>query len=242
MQEKGWCHIELSHAALYLPQHTQIILAALNEEQGIAHTIKELKSYLTDSRILVVDGNSRDDTVHVAKTLGADVIFQKGTGKGDALSSGLKNIDDDASYIVLSDADYTYPAEHIPYMIRLLQENPQIGMVCGNRFNQKFPLRGMKGVFHLGNKLIATVNTLLTGVSLNDPLTGLRVIRADLLREWVPKSKDFDIEVELNNYIQNRGFGIIEVPISYRPRIGEKKLKVKHGLIILLRIVNESLI
>jgi len=242
MQEKEWCPIELYHETLYRSsQPTQIILAALNEEQGIAYTITELKEYLDNPRILVVDGNSRDRTVCVAKNLGADVIFQKGKGKGDALCTGFRYIAADADYIILSDADYTYPAEHIPKMIKILDENPKVGMVCGNRFNSDFPLYGMKGIFHIGNKLIATAHTILTGMSLNDPLTGLRVIRADLLRDWNPLSKDFDIEVELNNHIEKTGFETVEVPISYRPRVGEKKLKMKHGIIILKRLISETL-
>jgi dolichol-phosphate hexosyltransferase len=222
-------------------QSMQIILAALNEEHGIALTISELKDYLYKPRILVVDGRSKDKTVDVAKVLGADVICQEGIGKGDALSFGLRNMDAHADYAVVSDADYTYPAEHIPQMIRILEENPSVGMVCGNRFNSVFPLKGMNDAFYFGNKLIATAHAVLTGVVLNDPLTGLRVIRADLLRDWTPVSKDFDIEVELNTYIERRGFEIVEIPIAYRPRIGEKKLKMKHGLIIFKRILCESL-
>ena len=221
-------------------QSTQVILAALNEERGIAYTITELNECLFNPRILVIDGKSRDNTVHVAKNLGADVLYQEGIGKGDALSFGLKCMDAHAEYIVLDDADFTYPADHIPHMVKILEKNPQIGMVCGNRFNSDFPLKGMNDVFYLGNKLIATANTMLTGIPLKDPLTGLRVIRADILRDWRPKSKDFDIEVELNNFVGRKGYDIVEVPIAYRPRIGEKKLKMKHGMIILKRILAES--
>jgi dolichol-phosphate hexosyltransferase len=220
---------------------TQIIIAALDEEQGIAHTINEFQLYLTNPRILVIDGKSKDNTAHVAQKLGAKVVFQKGIGKGDALAYGFKLIDKDVSYIVVSDADYTYPAEHVPQMLKVLEAHPEVGMVSGNRFNSTFSLQGMKGIFHIGNRIIATVSSLLTGITLNDPLTGLRVIRADLLREWTPTSINFDIEVELNCYIHNKGFQILEIPISYRPRIGEKKLQAKHGLTIMLRILNESL-
>ena len=242
MQEKELCPVEIYHDALYRsPQSTQIIIAAMNEEHGIALTISELRASLNNIPILVVDGKSNDNTVHVAKTLGADVIQQEGMGKGDALGCGIKYMDANAIYIVLSDADYTYPAEYIPGMIEILKKNPQVGMVCGNRFNSIFPLKGMNETFHFGNKLIATTHAILTGISLNDPLTGLRVIRADLLRDWIPESKHFDIEVELNNYVGRKGFEIVEFPISYRPRVGEKKLKIKHGALILRRIVIESL-
>jgi hypothetical protein len=54
------------------------------------------------------------------------------------------------------------------------------------------------------------------------------------------KSKGFDIEVELNSEVERRGFGIVEVPISYRKRRGEKKLKVSDGATIFKRILLET--
>jgi len=75
---------------------------------------------------------------------------------------------------------------------------------------------------------------------MNDPLTGLRVIRAEILREWTVKSKGFDVEVELNHHVEKQGYKIIEVPIKYRTRMGKKKLKMKHGAIILKRILLET--
>lgn len=221
-------------------QAAQAIIPALNEEEGLAYTIKELKNQLSDLKILVVDGNSSDNTVSVAKDLGADVVFQQGEGKGDALRSGLKYLDSKAQYVILNDADFTYPAEYIPDMVKILKDDSTIGMVCGNRFNSTYPIKAMKEVFYIGNKLIASAHTLLNNIDMKDPLTGLRVVRADLMRNWIPKSKSFDIEVELNSYVGKSGFSIVEFPISYRTRIGEKKLKVKHGLTILSRIISEA--
>ena len=54
------------------------------------------------------------------------------------------------------------------------------------------------------------------------------------------KSKGFEIEVELNSGVDRRGFGIFEVPIRYRKRLGEKKLKTSDGATILKRILIES--
>ena len=73
-----------------------------------------------------------------------------------------------------------------------------------------------------------------------DPLTGLRVVRAGILRSWKVKSKGFDIEVELNHHVEREGFSIVEVPIQYRERLGEKKLGVKNGAEILKRIILET--
>jgi dolichol-phosphate mannosyltransferase len=216
------------------------VIAALNEEQGIGLTIAELKQYLNDPRILVVDGRSRDRTVEVAKDMDADVILQEGMGKGDAIAQAIRHVDADPDYVVFTDADYTYPAEYLPEMIRILEENPKVGMVCGNRFNHHLDAKAMHNAFHFGNRLLAFTHNMLNGVALRDPLTGLRVIRWDMLKGWTPKSKDFDIEVELNHHVERKGYEIAEIDIGYRPRLGEKKLGLRHGFTILKRIMLES--
>ncbi len=65
----------------------------------------------------------------------------------------------------------------------------------------------------------------------------MRIIRAELLKGWSPKSDGFDIEAEVNQHIGRSGYKIVEVPIKYRKRLGKKKLGFKHGLTILKRII-----
>jgi glycosyltransferase involved in cell wall biosynthesis len=218
----------------------QSVVAALNEEHGIGLTLTELLDNLPTSHILVVDGHSIDRTVEIAKNLGANIAFQDGVGKGNAIAKALEHIDLGVKYVVLTDADHTYPAEYVPEMIEILEKNPHVGMVCGNRFDGKAELEAMSGSFYFGNKLLAFAHSLLNGVSLHDPLTGLRVIRIEILRDWTVKSQGFDIEVELNRLVERKGYTTVEVPIKYRPRIGEKKLKMRHGATILRRILQEA--
>ena len=71
-------------------------------------------------------------------------------------------------------------------------------------------------------------------------MSGLRVVRSSLLKSWKPKSKGFDVEAEMNALVERKGYRIAEVPINYRPRLGEKKLKLRHGLGIMKRIISES--
>jgi len=183
-----------------------------------------------------------DDTVRIAEALNAKVILQKGWGKGDAIATAIDHIGMlQPKYVILTDADFTYPAEYLPEMIRILEENPEIGMVCGNRFNSHFHVEAMNNMFYMGNRFLAFAHNLMNGVNLRDPLTGLRVVRGEILRNWKPRSKGFDIEVELNHLVERRGFGIKEIPIDYRQRLGEKKLKFRHGFTILSRIIAESM-
>jgi dolichol-phosphate mannosyltransferase len=220
---------------------TNVFIAALNEEEGIGATISELSENINANRILLIDGHSQDRTVDVAKALGAEIFFQDGKGKGDELAKAVQCMGSDVEYVIITDADFTYPAEHVPEMIQILENNPQIGMVCGNRFSKQTAGSGYQGRFTFGNKILAFAHSVLNGINLQDPLTGLRVIRADILRKWEIKSKGFDIEVELNHQVGKQGFDTVEVPIEYRERLGEKKLKMKHGVTILKRILFESL-
>ena len=224
------------------PSHVSVVVAALNEEKGIAPTIEELQRVLGGSRLVVVDGNSIDRTVEIAKNMGADVSVQDGKGKGDALSQGIRLLGPDVRYVVFTDADYTYPAEYIPEMIEVLEQETNVGMVIGDRFNGELNVqKSWKNPFYFGNKLISFAQHTLNGIKLSDPLSGLRVVRADILKNWKPKSKGFDIEAEINFVVEREGYQIVEIPIEYRHRLGEKKLKLRHGFGILKRIVSESL-
>jgi hypothetical protein len=61
------------------------------------------------------------------------------------------------------------------------------------------------------------------------------------LKKWEPKSKGFDIEAEMNHRVERQGYKTVEIPIKYRDRLGQKKLKLKDGFSILRRIISESL-
>jgi glycosyltransferase involved in cell wall biosynthesis len=220
---------------------TLVIIAAYNEEEGIGPTMAELAEVLNDPSYLVVDGNSGDRTVEIAKEMGAEVFLQEGSGKGSAISQAIERVGSNPEYVVFIDADFTYPAKHVLDMIRVLEEKPRVGMVLGNRFNHLLTAAAMKNPYYAGNRFLAIAQRLLNGVDLNDPLTGLRVVRWDILKGWKPKSKGFDVEAEMNHRIEREGYEIVEISIPYRARLGEKKLKLSDGFAILRRIISESL-
>ena len=220
-----------------------VIIPAYDEEAGIALTLSELMEKLGDPDYLVIDGNSADRTAEIASNMGAEVVTQEGEeGKGCAMAQALFHVNQHTQYVVFTDADFTYPAEPILDMLDIMDKNPQVGMVTGDRFSKVSECENaMNHTFFLGNRLLALSHSILNGVKLRDPFTGLRVVRWSLLKDWKPKSKGFDIEAELNNYILKKGYGAVEIPILYRRRVGVKKLHVKHGITILKRILSEAL-
>ena len=218
-----------------------VIIAAINEEEGIGPTICELKTTLNEPNLVVVDGKSSDKTIEIAKDLGAEVLIQKGKGKGSAISQGLDQITEKTHYVIFTDADYTYPAKYIKEMLFILEEEPNVGMVLGDRFSRRYEFKSDINQFYVGNRILALAHNVLNGVKLNDPLTGLRAIRYDLLKGWKPKSNGFDIEVELNYFVERLGYKIVEIPIIYRKRLGKKKLGFRHGFKIFERIIIENI-
>jgi dolichol-phosphate mannosyltransferase len=219
------------------------VIAALNEEEGIRPTIEEFRQHMGDAYLMVVDGRSIDRTVEIAKDSGATVMLQEGKGKGLALDQGIRQLPSNVRYVVFTDADFTYPAEYVPKMIEVLEHNPSVGMVIGNRFNGEHNFdKSIANRFYMGNRLLAFAQYVVNGVKLQDPLSGLRVVRREILQNWKPRSKGFDVEAEMNFHIERKKYRIIEIPIRYRPRLGEKKLKLRHGLTILKRILAENLV
>jgi glycosyltransferase involved in cell wall biosynthesis len=217
-----------------------VVIASLNEEEGIGPTLEELQKNLKNPQLIVVDGKSVDKTTEIAQSMGAEVFLQEGKGKGDALFQGFKRLSSDVEYVVFTDADFTYPAEYLPKMIDILDQESQVGMVVGNRFQSEDSQKYPNNAFYIGNRLLAFAQHAVNGIKLEDPLSGLRVIRRSILENWKPKSKGFDVEVEMNYRVEQKGFKIVEIPIVYRARLGEKKLKLRHGFGILKRIISES--
>ena len=211
-----------------------VLLPTYKEPEGVKLVIKELRN-IFDPFILVIDRPTGDATGDNAEKLGATVLTQKSKGKGSAIKDALEYLEYrklNHKYVIMIDADYTYPAKYIPEMIDILESNLDVGMVCGRR-----PESRKLDRYHLGNHLLRFAHRLLNGINIYDPCTGLRIIRYDTIKNWRPKSKGFDIECEINHFINKiKKFKVVEIPIEYRIRVGEKKLSVKHGLTIFKRM------
>jgi len=92
----------------------------------------------------------------------------------------------------------------------------------------------------MGNLIIRSLYRLWTPIRLQDPLSGLRVVRWEAIRDWRPNARGFEIETEMNLYLISRGWRITEVPIEYRKRLGEKKLKIRDAIPIIKTLRKHS--
>ncbi len=219
-----------------LLENTGIIIPAKNEEKAIGKVIDEIiETGIKRENIIVVDGHSTDNTRRVASEKGVKVIEQSGTGKANAVEEGLR-IMKDFKYNVIIDADYTYPAKHIPQIVREL-ENKQLDEVIGAR---TFGKDNIPRINRFGNWALTKIFNILFGTNLTDVCSGLYGIRTRTLLDDSPfpvETHGFSIEAEIAAKIASSTGRIAEIPIGYRKRIGEAKLKVGDGVKIGLSMI-----
>ena len=198
----------------------------MNEAEALPLVVKELRD-VGYNNILVVDGGSNDGTVERARALGLKVVRQHGRGKGMALRTALMYVD--TPYIAVLDADYTYPPAELDKLVPLLR---YYDLVLGAR-------RGpMPAVYRVGNKAIGWLIRLIFGTDVSDPLTGMYVAKTDVLREAALEAKGFELEVDILAKAIAMGARIAEVPVAYRRRVGKKKLRPWHGVLIVLKALS----
>lgn len=217
--------------ALRRPSVT-ILLPAKNEEGGIEATfcalpIPRLRELGYPLEILVADGKSHDRTRDIALAHGARVIQQLGKGKGRGVRSALDVARGD--YVVMLDADATYPAKAIPAFVAMLEEGYDV--VMGSRFMGRIEEGAMKRVNRVGNHGLSALASALYGRRCTDVCTGMWAFRRDLVRGLGLTSTHFEVEAELFARSAKAGLRIAELPITYGRREGETKLgSVSDGL------------
>ncbi len=198
-----------------------VIIPTMNEEESIGQVIDSVHQALQgwDFEILVVDTSSRDRTREIAAEKGAVVIDEPRRGYGRAYKTGFERSKGDV--IATLDADCTYPAEEIPALYRTLMDQ-DLDFITTNRFAQ-LEEGAMTAKHRLGNFALTFTSNLFFGVKIKDSQSGMWVFRRGILDPLVlsddgmPMSEEIKIEAF-------RKVKSLEVPITYRRRVGEVKL------------------
>jgi len=204
-----------------------VVLPALNEENAVGHVVEELKAE-GYRNILVVDGYSKDKTAPIAREMGATVIYQHGKGKAGAVRTALYMVN--TPFMLVMDADYTYDPKDIAQMLNHISE---VDEVIGMRKDK----RNIPFAHRVGNRIISFAFGLLMGQKISDPCSGMYMLNTEKARGLELTSGGFDIEVEMAAQALSSG-RVVEVPISYRERVGERKLSTwRAGFAILLTVL-----
>lgn len=204
-----------------------VVIPALNEAAAIQDVVRSIPGGRLAAlgyrlQILVVDNGSTDGTGELARRAGAETIQESRRGYGRAYKTGLEKAR--GQILVTCDADLTYPTEMIPDLVRLLVEE-KLDFITTNRFHNLVP-GAMSTRNRIGNAVLNLTLRLLYGIRIADSQSGMWVIRKEILpklrliSDQMPFSEELKIECIFYERCRWR-----EVPITYRERVGQEKLR-----------------
>ncbi len=227
-----------------MPQNIEltILMPCLNEEANIGYAIKSAKRFLKDKHvsgeILVVDNMSKDNSVAIAKKLGAQVIQEKRPGYGIALRHGIQKAK--GKYIIMGDCDTTYDLYNLmPFLTKLRQGIP---MVVGNRYAGGIKKGAMPFTHkYIGIPVLSWMGRLRFKTDVRDFHCGLRGFDSKLAKCMKFETTGMEFATESIARFAQMGLCIAQVPttlsISKKPRKPHlKTLKdgMRHLIYILL--------
>ncbi len=221
-----------------LPQAVSVVIPAYNEGAHVAAQVRDVDAVLRSTgwayEIIVVDDGSRDQTAAEADTTGARVLKRgSNRGYGAALKLGIRRARH--GYILITDADGTYPVEAIPALLAAAAGN---AMVVGARTGQtvQIPL-----IRRPAKAFIRWLASYLSGQKIPDINSGLRLMRKDLVQRYehlLPDGFSFTTTITLAAICN--GHGVEYQVINYHARLGESKIRARHAYdftLLVLRVI-----
>ena len=198
---------------------TSVVIPTLNEGKSIGGVLDEIPEGVLE--VLIVDGNSADDTQDVARAKGARVIAEPRKGYGRAYKTGFLEAKGD--FIATLDGDLTYPAERIGELVeRLVSQN--LDFITCDRLST-LRREAMSGKHRFGNAVLSITTRVLFRVPVKDSQNGMWIFRRELLKDLTLTSDGmpFSEELKIEAFRARKG-RCLELPIDYRVRVGEAVL------------------
>ena len=216
-----------------------VVIPARNEAKNLHHVLPFIPSLVDE--IVLVDGQSVDDTIAVARQLFPTirVIQQSGKGKGDALRIGFAVCTGDI--IVMLDADGSADPAEIPRFVEALVAGSDFAK--GSRFVEGGGSHDITFLRHAGNYLLRKLVNLLFGTRFSDLCYGYNAFWKRCLDDINIDCDGFEIETLLNLRMHKAQFKIVEVPsFEYSRVYGVSNLRTfRDGWRVLKTIVQERL-
>ena len=195
-----------------------LIIPALNEADCLGSLLAEVPAGLID-QVIVVDNGSTDRTAEVAQEAGAFVVHEPRRGYGFACAAGTAVAEGEV--LVFLDGDGSFvPGELIKLLKPLARR--EADLVLGSRMRANGV--AMPSHQRFGNLLFAWLLRQRFGLPLTD-LGPYRAIRRELLSKLNMQEHTYGWPLEMIIKTARHGKPIVEVPVTYRPRLaGQSKV------------------
>jgi glycosyltransferase involved in cell wall biosynthesis len=216
-----------------------LIIPALNEAECIGPLLAELPAGLVQ-QVIVVDNGSTDDTAAAARRAGALVVREPRRGYGYACAAGAAAAQGDT--LAFMDGDGSFVPGELQALLAPIRDGVA-DLVLGTRMRGGMLAGAMPPHQRIGNQLVARLMHLLYGIELTD-LGPFRAIRRGPLEVLQMRERTYGWPVEMIVKAARRHARIVEVPVSYRPRMaGRSKVggTVRGTLLATYRILHTTL-
>ena len=206
-----------------MPPIIKVIIPAFNEEDSIAHVIKEIPDIVQE--VIVVSNNSTDNTESVAENAGATVLKEPQKGYGFACLKGMEYIaaqEVKPEIVVFLDGDYSdYPEELTKIVNPIIEKD--IDLVIGSRVKNLRESGSMTFPQIFGNWLATSLMKLFFNAKFTD-LGPFRAIKYDKLLDLEMVDKTYGWTVEMQLKALKKHYSYTEIPVRYKKRIGVSKV------------------
>jgi len=196
-----------------------VVIPALNEEAAIGRVITAIPVWADE--IVVVDNGSRDGTAQAARAAGARVVAESERGYGAACQAGIKALRA-PDIVVFLDGDYSDKPEEMAALTDPIAAGAA-DLVVGSRVRGRRGPGALTPQQRFGNWLACRLIRRIWGTPCSD-LGPFRAIRADALRSLKLEDRAYGWTVEMQLKAAESGLKYVEVPVSYRARIGVSKI------------------
>ena len=200
-----------------------VVIPAFNEEASLPSVLADIPTELV-RRVVVADNNSTDQTARVAARAGAEVVPARRQGYGSACLAGIEHLRATSPpwAVVFLDADYSDHPEEMASLLEPLHRG-RAQMVIGSRVLGEREPGALLPQARAGNLLAVWLIRMLFGHRYTD-LGPFRAILWTSLESLGMKDPDFGWTAEMQVKALRRGLEVVDVPVSYRKRVGRSKI------------------
>ncbi len=215
-----------------------IIIPAYNEEDNIIDTVNSAISEAPEFDYIVINDSSKDSTLRKCRENGIRVLnLPINLGIGGAVQTGYK-------YAYMNGYDYAVQldgdGQHDPKYLKPMYEAitaESADMVVGSRFIEKEGFQSY-AIRRIGIKYFSILIKILTGKTITDPTSGLRMINRDIIRKFAKEyPRDYPEPESVVTILKDKSKKVIEIPVIMMERQGGKSsINIKAGFYYMIKV------